>query len=81
MFHSVSKTSAFQDWLKIAIDLNPQYDYFNFADMVMKDKAITGSLYISLMNDTLRNAPKKKKATIIEAIVLFNVRINIISLL
>ncbi|KAI7896657.1 uncharacterized protein EV154DRAFT_476303 [Mucor mucedo] len=63
---------VFQDWLKVAAGLSPQYDYFNFADVVMKDKATTGSLYISLMNDTLQNAPRKKKSGIINAIVLFN---------
>lgn len=80
MFHHVSRTGAFQDWLKTAVDLNPKYDYFNFANTVMKDKATTGSLYITIMNDTLQNAPKKKKPAIIDAIVLFNVKINIISL-
>jgi hypothetical protein len=58
MFHTVSKTSAFQDWVKNATDLNPKYDYFNFADMAMKDKSTIGSLYMSL-NDALYNTPRK----------------------
>lgn len=76
MFHHVSKTSTFHDRLKITSELNAKYDYFNFDDMVMKEKATTGSLYITLMNDTFSKWPKKKKPTIIDVVVLASVRIN-----
>lgn len=77
MFHHVSRRSTFQDWIQTAIDLDPKYDYYNFANTVLKDKTTTSSLYITLMNDTLMNAPKKRKPEIIKAIVLFNVSIII----
>ncbi|CEP07026.1 hypothetical protein [Parasitella parasitica] len=63
MFHHVSRTSAYQDLLKAAVDLNPKDDYFNFANTVMKGEAKTSSQYIT---------QKKKKPLIIDAIVLFN---------
>jgi hypothetical protein len=44
----------------------------------MKNKATTNSLYLTVMNDALQNATKKMKPAIIDAIVLFNVRISII---
>ncbi|GAN03617.1 hypothetical protein MAM1_0044d03072 [Mucor ambiguus] len=76
MFHKVAKESIYQEWLKCAADLQPQYDYFNFADLVMKSKRTTSTLYVTTLNKALLTSFKKAKPSITDAIALFNKRSN-----
>ncbi|CAO3621247.1 unnamed protein product [Mucor hiemalis] len=76
MFHIVATESIYQRWLKCAADLQPQYDYFNFADLVMKSKRTTSTLYVTKLNKALLTSSKKAKPSITDAITLFNKRNN-----
>lgn len=78
MFQKVATESIYRVWLSCAADLQPQYDYFNFADLVMKSKRTTTTLYVTTLNYALSNSFKKAKPSIIDAIALFNVRIDIL---
>lgn len=78
MFHKVVKESIYQRWLKCAADHQPKYDYFNFADLVMKSKRTTSTLYLTTLNKALLTSLKKAKPSIADAIALFNIRIDIL---
>ncbi|KAI9359418.1 hypothetical protein BD770DRAFT_409667 [Pilaira anomala] len=76
MLHKVATESIYQAWLKCAADLQPQYDYFNSADLVMKSKQTTSTLYVTTLNKAILTSFKKEKPSITDAIALFNKRNN-----
>lgn len=78
MFHKVVTESIYQGWLKCAADHQLKYDYFNFADLVMKSKQTTSTLYLTTLNKALLTSFKKAKPSIADAIALFNIRIDIL---
>lgn len=67
------KRKFYNTWISTAENLLPEYDYFDFANFVNRDKQSTNLFYINIMKIALQNANGENKITIANAINKLNV--------
>lgn len=49
---------AYDEWLKKAHSLVPPFDYFSFADLVLRDNRITNTLYTGILSKSMETSSK-----------------------
>lgn len=49
---------AYDEWLKKAHSLVPPFDYFSFADLVLRDNRITNTLYTGILSKSMEASSK-----------------------
>ncbi|KAI8058847.1 hypothetical protein BDF21DRAFT_348631 [Thamnidium elegans] len=68
------KQAFYNTWISTAENLLPEYDYFDFANFVNRDKQSTNLFYNNIMKMALQRANGENKLTIANAINKFNSR-------
>lgn len=73
MFKSVNTDNLYKEWLETAHLIDPQYDYFSFAQLCNESKCTTNTYYMTLINKTVMKNPRNRGA--ITALNQFHVNI------
>ncbi|CAO3658290.1 unnamed protein product [Rhizopus microsporus] len=74
MFKSVNTDNLYKEWLETAHLIDPQYDYFSFAQLCNESKCTTNTYYMTLINKTVMKNPRNRGA--ITALNQFHKREN-----
>ncbi|KAI9487796.1 MAG: hypothetical protein EXX96DRAFT_593747 [Benjaminiella poitrasii] len=73
MYNPSNLNSTYDKWLQNAHLLDPPFDYFSFADLVLKDNRITNILYVGILTKNM-NTSSKHLGEGVKALRLFESR-------
>lgn len=62
MFKRVNAGILYKEWLETAHLIDPQYNYFSFAQLCNENKSTTNTYYMTLMNKIVKENPGNRGA-------------------